>query len=297
MPDSGIMPDVTFGHWGFDAHAAGTAYGPRLHADFDLILILDGEVVWECDGVRHPAPAGTLILARPGMRDTLHWDRQRISRNFYLHFTPQRDLGLGAPQRWPTTRLLPEGDILRPLLHHLAWLLESQPSHWQVLADSALLHVLRCYVGGQVATVGSSQARLSPIVEAVIAFTARRWDDRPLRACGLDELARAAQVSREHLCRIFQREIGCSPVEALRFVRLERAATLLARFGVPIAEVAQLAGFADQFHFSRRFRSAYGCSPTAFRERIRRGQPWPIVGPAGVRALSRRLWEELRTKR
>jgi AraC-like DNA-binding protein len=42
--------------------------------------------------------------------------------------------------------------------------------------------------------------------------------------------------------------------------RLDFARTQL-RNGMPLAELALVAGFADQAHFTRMFRSAYGITP------------------------------------
>ncbi|WP_460739852.1 helix-turn-helix domain-containing protein [Microbacterium neimengense] len=49
-------------------------------------------------------------------------------------------------------------------------------------------------------------------------------------------------------------------------VRIERArrAQELLRTGLPLADVAAAAGFADQPHFSREFRRLVGASPAQF---------------------------------
>lgn len=289
---SPMQHPVTFAHWGFDRHAPATAFGPRRHLDHDLILIQQGEVVWEVDGVRHPAPAPSLLIARPGMTDVLHWDPRRESRNLYLHFTPRRlPAALPPPARWPLVRRLPRGDVVRPLLLHAAMLLERRPPGWEALAGGAVLHALTAAVLGQAATTVSSEARLHPLVEQVVLALVRRWRSG-LALVGTAELAAQVGVSAAHLSRVFQREVGCPPAAALLLVRLEQAATMLSRQDLAVGEVAARCGFPDQFHFSRRFARAYGCAPTVFRARVREGGDWAFAGPPGVRALCRRLWEE-----
>ncbi len=294
MSETCIMGDgIVFGHWGFDRHAPGGSFGPRRHHDHDLILIQQGEVVWEVDGVAHPAPAPSLLIARPGLTDILRWDPRRESRNLYIHvdLPPSVCAGLPPPERWPLVRRLPRGDAVRPLLMHAAWLLERRPAGWQMLAGSAIVHCLRAAVLGQVATAGSTEARLHPLVERIVAMLTRRWRGG-LDRLGAAEMAAAAGVSEAHLSRVFRREVGCPPAAALLLVRLEQAATMLSRQDLSVAEVAAACGFPDQFHFSRRFARAYGCPPSVFRARVREGGDWGFAGPAGVRALCRRLWEE-----
>jgi AraC-like DNA-binding protein len=286
------MPDLTFGHWGFDRNRPGTVFGPRRFIDYDLIIIEAGDVVWEVDGVRHAAPAPSLLIGRPGLTDRIHWDPRRESRNTYLHFSMRRPPpGLPPPAAWPLVRHLSGGDVIRPLMHHALWLLERRPPGHAALAAMAVLHMLTAGVLGLTATAGSAEARLPPLVEAAIGHLVRRWGGR-LHLVQVGEVAAAVGVSEGHLNRVFAAAVGHPPAEALRLVRLEHAATLLAQQDLPIATVATAVGFADQFHFSRRFAAAYGCPPTAYRQRMREGAPGGHAASAGIRALCRRLWEE-----
>ncbi len=79
------------------------------------------------------------------------------------------------------------------------------------------------------------------------------------------DLATAADVHPVSLARAFRRHFGRSPAEYLRRVRLEWAAAELASNGRSLAEIAAAAGFADQSHFARSFRIAFGLTPGAWR--------------------------------
>jgi transcriptional regulator GlxA family with amidase domain len=79
------------------------------------------------------------------------------------------------------------------------------------------------------------------------------------------EIARELHVSTRHLERLFDAELGVSPSEFARTLRLRRAYDLLVDTRQPISEVALDTGFADGSHFSRRFRDAYGKSPSQVR--------------------------------
>jgi transcriptional regulator GlxA family with amidase domain len=79
------------------------------------------------------------------------------------------------------------------------------------------------------------------------------------------EIARELHVSARHLERLFHEELGVSPSEFARTLRLRRAYDLLVDTRQPISEVALDSGFADGSHFSRRFRDAYGKSPSQVR--------------------------------
>lgn len=83
----------------------------------------------------------------------------------------------------------------------------------------------------------------------------------------LADVARAAGLSPFHFSRLFSRLMGLSPHQYLMRCRLQHARKLLAAAGEGrcIAEVAVETGFADQTHFGRHFRRAYGVSPSEFR--------------------------------
>jgi AraC-like DNA-binding protein len=52
----------------------------------------------------------------------------------------------------------------------------------------------------------------------------------------------------------------------LRRKQLERAADLLAHSSLSVEDVAAASGFGHRSSFYRRFREAYGVTPTQFRE-------------------------------
>ncbi len=86
------------------------------------------------------------------------------------------------------------------------------------------------------------------------------------------EMARAAGLSVSHFSKLFALCIGASPHQYLVRCRLSHAKKLLLapEENLSIVYVAAEAGFADQAHFSRHFRRAYGVSPMAFRRACQR---------------------------
>jgi AraC-like DNA-binding protein len=84
----------------------------------------------------------------------------------------------------------------------------------------------------------------------------------------LQELAEVASVSKGYLAREFHRVIGLPPHAYHVQLRIARAARLLA-MGTSLSRVALDAGFADQSHLSRKFKTAYGLTPLAFARAVR----------------------------
>lgn len=81
----------------------------------------------------------------------------------------------------------------------------------------------------------------------------------------LDTLAEVACLSRFHWHRVFRAMTGETLADAIRRIRLLRAANALVLENDPIPEIARRFGYPNLASFSRAFRSAHGASPGAFR--------------------------------
>lgn len=265
------------GH-GLAVYPAGTSFGPRTLLDWEFVWIVEGEAVWTVDGVEHPAPPGTVTLARPGMVDGYRWDPRRESRHGYVHFTcDPAGTGCPPPAGWPLLRRCGPDSVVPPLLKSCIRALDAQGPAWRELAEGALRQALLAFVAGGGEVAGDEAPTPPTPVARALARLRDAWDgSEAWTPLSITALARAAGVTREHLARAFQRHFAISPRAAQLALRLDRAANLLARTDLPVHEVARLAGFADQFHFSRRFSGAYGASPRAFRKRIASGAPLPM---------------------
>lgn len=78
----------------------------------------------------------------------------------------------------------------------------------------------------------------------------------------VDDMARAAGMSRYHFSRRFKRIVGTSPYRYLLEVRLARAAELLRRRRLSVTEAAIEAGFSDFGRFAAHFKRSFGCKPS-----------------------------------
>ena len=83
------------------------------------------------------------------------------------------------------------------------------------------------------------------------------------RACdhiGLEDASKASGVGLFHLIRLFQKHLGLTPYAYLTQIRIARSRQLL-KLGEPVAQVALDVGFADQAHFTKRFKQLTGTTP------------------------------------
>ncbi len=112
-------------------------------------------------------------------------------------------------------------------------------------------------------------------------------DARYFEPLGVEDLARAAGLSRAHFSREFRRAFGESPHAYLLTRRLERAAALLRTTDNSVAEICLAVGLQSIGSFTTSFSRTYGKSPTAYRASFPPASAFVRVPACVVRAYSR----------
>ena len=83
----------------------------------------------------------------------------------------------------------------------------------------------------------------------------------------LDELAQCCHCSRSSFEKKFRKIFGISPGKYLLDLRLAETENMLRNSNASCAQIAEAAGFSNQFIFSRLFTGRYGISPRDYRSR------------------------------
>lgn len=107
--------------------------------------------------------------------------------------------------------------------------------------------------------MGPYEARLLRVIDHIHAH--------PAGDLSLDRLADVAALSRFHFHRVFHAMTGETAAEAVRRVRVHRAACWLVQTPWPIDEIARRVGYPGAKSFARTFAAFHGLSPLAFRKR------------------------------
>jgi AraC-like DNA-binding protein len=90
-------------------------------------------------------------------------------------------------------------------------------------------------------------------------------DRRYTEPLGVDDMARAAGLSRAHFSREFRRAFGEAPHQYLLTRRLERAATLLRVTDRSVAWICVSVGLQSVGSFTTSFKRMYRATPTEYR--------------------------------
>jgi len=103
---------------------------------------------------------------------------------------------------------------------------------------------------------GSDSAAVRRVMEHIQSHS-----NEPIR---VRDLAAVAGVSRQHLAKIWKKQVGVPLNVCLSTVRVERAKVLLAAGNKKIVDVAMECGFGSLSQFNRSFLRATGVSPRSW---------------------------------
>lgn len=161
-----------------------------------------------------------------------------------------------APDLPATCHVIEVSDLLRALILEAVDLpieydLEGRGGHIMALI---LAEIARMPVAPLYAPIPKDE-RLSRFCSAIF--------NDPAREDQLEDLARAAGMSRRTLTRVFRRETGMSFVAWRQHVRLLEALSRLA-VGHPVSAVAFDVGYQSASAFTAIFRRAFGMTPSQY---------------------------------
>jgi AraC-like DNA-binding protein len=107
---------------------------------------------------------------------------------------------------------------------------------------------------------------------AAIARVLLHIDEHLGQPLTLAELAQLTGLSMWRFATVFRQQVGVAPHRYICRLRVERAQALI-RNGMPAATAASEAGFYDQSHLSRHFKSVYGVPPGQYLTAARNVAP------------------------
>lgn len=130
-------------------------------------------------------------------------------------------------------------------------LLESFSSHLSMISNDLVLKQVASEV---------------PAVSKARAFIAEHLGE----SIALSDVARAANMSSFHFCKVFKAALGVTFTDYLSRARVERTKQLLIDPHKRVSEAAYEVGFQSLSQFNRAFRRITGETPSAYRDHLQR---------------------------
>ncbi|NJD03839.1 MAG: response regulator [Ruminiclostridium sp.] len=107
-----------------------------------------------------------------------------------------------------------------------------------------------------------SKPIMSSAVNRVITFLKENYN----RKISLNEVAEYAFMSPSHFCTFFKQETGCTFIDFLSVIRIDKAKELMQNPELRVYEIADMVGYDDWNYFSKIFRKITGVNPTQYKK-------------------------------
>ena len=243
--------------------AAGRAYQKHRHDTYAIGVTDSGVQVFDYRGSAHASTRGHVVVLYP---DEFHDGRAGTEEGFgyrIVYVEPclltEAVLALrGRPYPLP---FVSEPVSTNALLSRAIDAAFRAPLE-SLAVDSLIVDLVRGLMAGE---RGEVRAATSRRVDVRAIDRARQFlDAEKTRVVHSDELESVTGLTRYDVARQFRILFGTSPHRYLLMRRLELARERI-HGAQPLVEVALDAGFADQAHFTRAFRSAFGLTPARYR--------------------------------
>lgn len=249
----------------FEAWFQGHAYDKHRHDTYAIGLTYLGVQAFDYRGAAQISTAGKVIVLHP---DEVHDGHAGSDEGFayrMLYVSPVRLFeAVRSISRTAALPFVPEAASHDP---HLAQVVASAFDHGRaaglepLATDSLFLELAEGLLRNDPQAVSSAPGRNLDLsaLERARAFLDSAFD----RVVVSTELERVSGLSRYNLARQFRAAYGTTPYRYSLARRLDFARCRLSREG-SLAELAVEAGFADQAHFTRMFKSAHGITPARY---------------------------------
>lgn len=240
-------------------------YAPHSHESFSLGIITGGRSTYVNGRLRERVGPGAVVIMNPeevhacNPVEDLPWSYRMLYLDTAWLACRQKELGFtGEGGFRPSATRLSHAPGLYRATAALCRLLDDSTAG--CLAKEAALVGFVADVHDHLDPPPARHAE----VRRPLARAAEFISDNFTRNLRLDDICAAAGLSQSHLIRAFKGQYGMTPHAYLINRRIQFSRARL-RQGLPIADVALEAGFADQAHLQRAFKRHVAATPGQYR--------------------------------
>ncbi len=264
-----------------------------------LKVYLAGEALYEVEGGRQRVTPGSFLILNEGQPYRLRIQRARSACVFFApglaqsvaHALTATEASLLDDPAAPEApihfyeRVYPAAGAVLPIVQHIqAGIAAGQASRlWYTERMHELMVAMLRLQAQTRHEVAAKPARRPATRDELFRRLQRARDFIHASATEdltLDDIARVACMSPNHLLRTFRQLFAQTPHDYLTERRIAQACHLLRATEQPVVEVCAAVGYASVTSFTARFRQRMGCTPDRYRHQsgdfreVPTSQPW-----------------------
>jgi AraC-like DNA-binding protein len=224
--------------------------------NYDLSYVVGGSARYKIDGLYYNLESGDLICTPPGSarEGATFADRpvQVYAVDFFLRDPENRPLRLPFPVK---TRIGRKRDLIRYFNElSLTWI-EKQPGYTLKIHGLLLLILHRLY---ELCVYRLESPGDDNRIRKAIRYIAANYPQK----ITVEDLAELTKLEPHYFNTLFKRKTGLSMHQYLIKTRIRNAYDMLLGGEYRVAEIAELCGYTDVYHFCKQFKTIMRLSPS-----------------------------------
>ncbi len=251
---------------------------PHVHKDFEICLILDGQIDLLTSGQTYHVPEHSFFVVNPFQPHELKSDSPalilsvQVSPSFFSDTFPQ----IQSIQLSTQIHSAKGSDACRHLFSMLLKLARSylqKQEAYELLCAGIIntifyeflrLNEYHIIPEAERGTYELQQQRIRRISD----YINQHYPQKLL----LSDIAKELELSLYYLSHFFKANFGISFQDYLARIRSEKARQLLLLTRQSLLDISISAGFSDPKYFNASFKKQYGCTPTEYRRQFKHAQ-------------------------
>lgn len=252
-----------------------THYKYNWHKDMELLLVLDGEIEVNKNGVCHIMEKGDIILINSNMGHAT-MARKPNSVAMVVHFDPiyfsywikdYKNIRFKCVSD-ESTRNLPEFRNIYHTVLEMASYMGSEDSVDQIIYESLFHNLIgQLFMHFRPDMLNNNDAGYITKNENVIRlidYLNKHFREK----ITLDDLVDVTGYNKSYISQIMKQNLGINYYEYLTRVRMREAVFSLTNTDEKISDIAFANGFSDVKSFNTAFKDRFGKSPSQYRKML-----------------------------
>lgn len=270
MVDKELLVKNFFSNLNVDVSMVGYTKCPADWCDIDYIpeynkiyYIIDGEGWIKIEDKEYYPRPGQLFIMPSGTLQSY----SSINRNTYLkywcHFRARiNDMDLFDVIETPIYLDIGDESNIKALFEKLLYFYEEGTVPSILKTRAIMLEMLAWYFENtDIDEVHLSSYSPTKELLEVLNYI----EDNLSKNITVEELSQIVHFHPNYFIRFFRDHVGCSPIQYINGMRIDKAKKLLKATSMSIKEITDLIGFNDPSYFSKHFKKSVGLSPVEYR--------------------------------
>lgn len=227
------------------------------HTCFEIHMIKKGHQVYEIDDKKAIISAGEFLLIPPLMKHKTVSESVDMEK-YSLTFCFEAEFDTAISEKLPSE--------ISDNIHRILNERKRKESFGQIILENRVFECVLLFL--RMLKMPYSKENEAPSTNHVSTLAKQYVSDNLHTSVTVSEIACYCHISQKQLNRIFLQTDGVTVGKYVIAMRCKKIEELLADTSLPLSEISEMMGFANEYYFNTFFKRNNGMTPGAYRKSL-----------------------------